>query len=542
MLAARYAPDGQRLALGFADGTLLLTNASLGAPREVLRVRGASIDSVAFSRDGRRLAAALHDGTVRVLGSDGNGPIQILRGHVGPVLGVDINTDGSRVVSAGQDGTIRLWNPGAGQGHTLYRGKKPENSVRFSPDGSLILAVGSDGWMRLWNARTGTRERREPVSPRWLNAAAFSPDGSRYAVGGDDGVVRVWSVAGGPPVAVVHGQGARILDLGFGPADHVVSAGDDGTMRIWDVGHTESWIESGQPTGIQFSPDGRFIASAGSDGVIRIRDAADGRLRMRLPGPRGITTAEFSPTADELVIGRAVWSSLFTWPLSASSEKLVAKVPNGSGITVARFDNTGRRIVYADYTGGAITVQDLQSGRAIRLGGGAKPVWDVAVAPDGQHVAAATASGKLYIWRLDRPSAPERVLSGHHGSINAVSYGPDGRIVTAGADRTVRVWNPAKGTEMILRGHHDEVSDATFTPDGAQLLSASDDGTLRLWDARSGDPLAVLQSGGGPLWGVVVSRDGRIATLSSGGVIRVFSCEVCGSLDQVRAIAARRVH
>src|SRR5262249_44790835 len=150
-----------------------------------------------------------------------------------------------------------------------------------------------------------------------------------------------------------------------------------------------------------------------------------------LTGPAGFTTAAFSPTSDELVIGRDVRSSVYTWPLSAKGETVVAKLPPGSGINVARFDSTGRRIVYADYIGRTIAVQDLQSGRVIRLGGAPKVIEDVRVSPDGKHVAAAAANGKLYIWSLDRPNAPERVLPGHRGPIFSVQYGPNGRVVTA---------------------------------------------------------------------------------------------------------------
>ena len=541
VMAARYAPGDQRIALGFADGTLLVTNGSLDAPREALRVPGASIESVAFSRDGTRLAAALGDGTIRVLSGDGGGPIDVLSGHRGPVLGVDVNNDGSRIVSAGQDGSVRVWDPNTGQAQILYTGPGNETAVRLSPDGSLILAVGSDGWMRLWNARTGEIVRRMPVSGREVTTAAFSPDGRQFAVSGLDGVIRVWSVAGGPAVAVVYGQPSRVFDLGFGPGGRVVSAGDDGTARIWDIGQTESWLEGSQASNIAFSPDGRLIAISGYDGTVKVRDATTGRLLMSQRGAPGFTFADFSPTSDELVIARDSQSRALTWNLSNSQSKVVVQLANGRGLGAAHFDSTGQRVVYVDDEG-AIGVLDLRSGRTITLNGAPKDVWDVAVSPDGKHVAAATATGNLLIWRLDRPGRPDQVLVGHVGSINMLAYSPDGRIVTAGSDRTVRVWNPAKGTQVVLRGDQDEVNTARFVPpNGSQVLSVSADGTLRLWDARGGDALAVLQSGDGPLNDVAVSNDGKIATLSKAGVVRVFSCEVCGSLQQVLALAHSRV-
>ena len=333
-----------------------------------------------------------------------------------------------------------------------------------------------------------------------------------------------------------------MFDLGFGPGNHVVSAGDDGTVRIWNVGNTESWSEGSQASNIAFSPDGRLIAISGYDGSIRVHDATTGRLRMSLSGAKGFTFAAFSPTSDELVVARDSQSQALTWNLSNNVRKVVVQLPKGRGLGAAHFDSSGQRVVYSDDEG-AIGVKDLRSGRTIMLKGAPHIVWDVAISPDGKQVAAATAIGKLFVWRIDRPEKPDQILVGHHGDINMLGYGPDGRIVTAGSDRTVRVWNPAAGTQVVLRGHQDEVDTARFAPGGSQVISVSDDGTVRLWDARSGNALAVLDSGAGPLGDFAVSRDDRIATLSKAGVVRVFDCEVCGSVQHVLALArARRVH
>jgi WD40 repeat protein len=542
VLAARYSPQGRTIALGFSDGTVALTDASLGAPHDLLRVKGQKVNSVAFSRDGTRLAAGLGDGTVRVLATDGSREAQTLNGQRGPVRGVDFSPDGSHVVSASEDGSVLLRSVGDdGASKVVHTGGSTQSDVEFSPDGRLILGVGYDGFARLWDARTGAQQTRIKGGDRELLAAAFSPNGQRFAVGGADGVTRVWSTAGGdPPIAILRGQRAQVFDVGFSPrGDHVVTAGDDGTARIWDVGQTTSWLAPERTYNISFSPDGRFIAGGIDDGTVRVWDANSGRLRHSLPGPAGFTTGRFSPTANELVVARDPRSSVLVWSLSSGVAKVVARLQKGRGLNVARFDTTGRRIVFAD-TKGAIAVLDVRSGHEISLNGAPKDVWDVRASPDGNQVVAGPESGRLLIWRLDRPDRPERVLTGHHGHITALDYSRDGRIVSAAADRTIRVWNPRGGPPVVLRGPTDEITGAIFTRDGTRVLNSSADGTVRLWDARGGDALAVLESDGGPIYDIAQSHDGRIATFGAGGVVRVFRCEVCGSLAEVVALARSR--
>jgi len=539
VLGARYSPGGERIALGFEDGTVAVTDPSLAAPRTLLRVQGRAVESVAFSGDGARVAAALGDGTVRVIAADGNGPARRLSGHRGPVLGVEVSADGRRVVSAGEDGSVRLWDADTEVARVLHRGEEPERDVAFSPDGSRIVGVGDDGSLRLWSVRSGEEETRVNGEGRQLRAVAFSADGRRLAAGGNDGVTRVWSVAGGPPVAVLRGQRSRVYDVGFGPAgDRVVSAGDDGTVRIWDAGDTQAWTVPSLTYGIDFNRDGRLVATSSEDGTVRVWDTAAGRLRASLSGPDGYTVAKFSPAADTLVVSSDVASRVRTWPVSATSAEVVVQLPRERRIEGARFDETGDRIVYVDGKG-SIVVRELASGRELRLGGTPDVVYGAEFSPDGRQVAGVPERDVL-LWNLDRPDRPERVLEGHRGPVNALDYRSDGRIVTAGADRTVRVWNPRDGSATVMQGHEDEVTTTVFTPDGAKVLSSSQDGTLRLWDARTGVPLAVLQAGAGEVYDMALSRDGRIATLGKGEVVRVFQCDVCGSVAQVRARALAR--
>jgi WD40 repeat protein/sterol desaturase/sphingolipid hydroxylase (fatty acid hydroxylase superfamily) len=188
---------------------------------------------------------------------------------------------------------------------------------------------------------------------------------------------------------------------------------------------------------------------------------------------------------------------------------------------------------------------DLCKQKCQMLTGHKGAVLCVAVSGDGRRILSGGADGTVKVWDA-ATGREERTLTGHHAMVQSVAVSGDGRHVVSGsADRTVKVWDPDTGREeCTLNGHLAPVLSVAVSADGQRIVSGSADMTAKVWDATSGKEKHTLSGDPGAVLSVAVSGDGRHVVTASAWTAKVWDAEtgkeevtLAGHADLVYGVA-----
>lgn len=469
------------------------------------------VHALAYSPDGNLLASAGYR-EVKLWQRERNIQLQKLAEEAG-VAAVAVNADGTHAATGLANGNISVWDLATGaRTATLSGHTATTTGLAFVGDGALLVSCSEDATIRTWNPADG-QTVASLTSPAPARALVLNADGSQVITGHADNLIRVWPMpqpdAEAAPVREISGHTGPVNALALlAGSNEIVSGSDDASVRIWNLESGEEAFKqdlTGAVASVAVSADGQSIAAGDAAGIARIWNRAENKQLAECKGDVDLDDAAIE-AADNQTVAKDQQT------LADAAQKAADK--------------------------------DVQSREeSLKKANEQKEAADKALAEAQTKVETAQQALDAAVKELEASPEDEALKKKKTDAEAALKKEADARDkakdAIASAERAIKLSNEAlaasKERQATAKTAHEEavesvkqadqalvaaneaaaaarpaVRSVAFGGDGSQLMTAGDDGVIRLWHAASGKALDELHGHSAAASRVAALADGSI--------------------------------
>jgi WD40 repeat protein len=454
--------------------------------------------------------------------------------HEADVRSVAITSDGKYVASGSKDGTALVWEATTGKEITRIKHPAAVGTVQLSGDGKY-LATTADATptkiaVRLWSLPAGKLIAQFPAG-EFQQSVAFSPDSKLFAVANSTGIIVCDTVTGKQMTAMPSGAGRTVL--AFSVDGKRITNGE----HVWDTatGKELSRISSSEvePRAVDFSPDGKHVATGTADQMALLWDAATGqpvatfrqRRQKSYAGLEDLLRHDFRMAVSFSRDGRYLVTAggdiqARVWEIESRRE--IADLLHQSIVGWAAFTVDGKIVITTSDDGTARVWEPLSGHELVRITENFSPDSEVGVNQDGKSLVT-TAGKTVSVWSTAGRVTRRFLLN---SAATGLTFTRDGKLFAACDSTTARVWETDSGdlrAQMIQKepnigsSWRDQLKSVAFSPDGSLLATANGDQTARIWDTASGREILRVQRKG-TVQGAFFSPDGKLLVTVTGDI------------------------
>lgn len=448
---ALYHPGTKEIVAAGDDKTIKFIRPSDGVAVRIYSGHQAAVNELALSKDGKLLASASADQKVWLWNLADHRPVRAIAAGAA-VTGLGFSDDSkSLFVAVGP--SLKRIDTASGQ-------EQPPLATAATPILRLLRTEDAKTKQPVWLASTADKAvrilgsaqpRAIPAHQGAVAAVAVHPNGTQALTGGADKTVKLWDLAAGKELRSFAGMGDAVTAVAFSreaTPTKAAAAGLDKTVRVWNLADGKELLKlthAAAVRGLAFSPDGSRLATATDAGRVAVFDAVTGQELQFSQQPGAVASVLFSADGRTVIFGGADKNVTLA---PAAVSKAIAAAP-------------------------------------------VSPLLCLAPLPGGAQALVGAADGSAHLFNLTTGKI-DRTLKAHAGPVRAVAVHKSGlTLFTAGADKTIKVWNAADGKELKSLPAPAEVRGLALSPSGAALLAACGDNSAHAFNVAHtpGQPL-----------------------------------------------------